>query len=120
MTTRRGAGRKTGKAVKGPVTCNVCGVDNPFGEFSCRECGLPLSESTLDLPGLASVESSNINAVGYNPVKQALYIRFNSGATYAYFDVPEHVHREFLAAESKGRFFANAVKDEYDYEKVLG
>ena len=52
---------------------------------------------------LVPVESSMIQAVGYDPETRILEIVFNSGQTYCYDDVPPEVHQELMAADSKGQ-----------------
>ena len=48
------------------------------------------------------VESSNILGVYYNINTAILYLQFKDGSVYEYYDVPEYVYNEFIAAESKG------------------
>lgn len=64
------------------------------------------------------VESSNIAAIAYIKEGKQLMVQFNNGAVYAYSDVPEDVYQEFQDATSKGRFFAEHIKDKYETEKV--
>ena len=61
------------------------------------------------------VDSSMIKSVAYDPSKQSLYVKFNSGRVYEYFSVPERVYIDLLNAESKGRFFRQEVQYVYDY-----
>ena len=63
------------------------------------------------------MESSNIDAIGYDPAKSELHVRFTSGATYAYSGVEQTVFNKFLAAGSPGGFFAAHVKNKYDTER---
>ena len=67
---------------------------------------------------MIEVESSNIAAVGYDEEVKKLLVRFKSGHEYAYDDVPESTFEAFLAAPSKGQFFAAAVRGVYAYEKL--
>ena len=65
---------------------------------------------------LVPVESSMIQAVGYDPKTHILEVVFNSGQTYCYEDVPPEVHQELMAAESKGRYMRAAIIGMYpDY-----
>lgn len=69
------------------------------------------------------VESSNIAAVGYNEVQQAMRVQFTSGDTYHYDNVPKDVFEAFHASKSKGRFFASEIRtkpDVYKARKVVG
>lgn len=47
-----------------------------------------------------------------------LTIIFNTGAIYAYYDVPKEVYDELLAAPSAGRYLNENVKGVYEYERV--
>jgi KTSC domain len=65
---------------------------------------------------LIPVESSMIQAVGYDPETRILEVVFNSGQTYCYEDVPPEVHQELMAADSKGQYMRAAIIDVYpDY-----
>jgi hypothetical protein len=64
------------------------------------------------------VASAAIRAIDYEPRAQRLRVTFVSGERYAYAQVPGEVHRAFLEAESKGRFFQAAIRDRYPYEKL--
>lgn len=64
------------------------------------------------------VQSEAIAEIAYDPAKARLFVRFNSGRAYAYKRVPPFVHRDFLAAESKGRFFQTRIRDRFPYERL--
>ena len=70
------------------------------------------------LPRLLPVESSSIDAVGYDPASRRLYVRFRSGYTYVYYAVAKPVFDDLLAADSKGRFLNQEIKDAYDYRRL--
>lgn len=59
------------------------------------------------------VDSSMIQAVGYDPETQILEVLFNSGQTYHYEGVPPKVHKELMEADSKGRYMRDAIIDMY-------
>jgi hypothetical protein len=63
------------------------------------------------------VDSSNIEAIGYNSDEQELYVQFLSGATYVYHGVPEHVYAEIMDAPSKGSYLNRVIKGVYEYAK---
>lgn len=65
-----------------------------------------------------SVKSSNIKAVGYDPKSKTLEVEFNSGSTYQYFEVPASIYNDFMDASSLGSFFAESIKNKFNYEKV--
>ncbi len=65
---------------------------------------------------LHKVESSMIQAFGYDAEEQSLLVIFNSGKTYRYFEVPPNVYEELLASDSKGSYMRDFVIDCYPYE----
>lgn len=64
------------------------------------------------------VSSSNILAVGYDPVLELLQVDFTSGSSYHYSNVPQNVYEELLGAGSVGSYFARRVKNVYPNAKV--
>ena len=64
---------------------------------------------------LIPVESSMIHAVGYDRKMRVLEVLFNSGRTYCYEGVPPKVHKELMAAKSKGSFMLAEIIDLYPY-----
>ena len=70
------------------------------------------------LPRLLPVESSSIEAVGYDPASKRLYVRFRSAYTYVYDEVAKAVFDDLLAADSKGRFLNQEIKGAYDYRRL--
>ncbi len=62
---------------------------------------------------LQSVESDVIHAIGYDPEIQLLEIIFNSGRIYQYREVPPQVYEQFMNAESKGRYFNENIRGEF-------
>ena len=65
------------------------------------------------------VDSSYIRSVRHNAFTQTLTIEFNNEDIYQYADVPRSVYRDFLKAESHGRFFHQKIKGaKYAYEKI--
>ncbi len=64
------------------------------------------------------VDSSNIEAIGYDPAARELHVRFLHGDTYAYHGVPEDVYDELMAAPSKGSYLNRVIKGNYGYSKM--
>lgn len=64
------------------------------------------------------VESAAIQAIDYDAERAKLLVRFQSGEAYVYVGVPGEVHRSFVDAESKGRFFQAEIRDQYPFNKV--
>lgn len=65
---------------------------------------------------MIKVESSNINAIGYEA--GMLFVRFNNGLVYAYSNVPQEVYDGLTAAESKGRYINESVKGKFNSCKL--
>lgn len=63
---------------------------------------------------LETVESDVIHAVGYDDPLNILEIIFNSGAIYQYRGVPREVYDQLMAAESKGRYFGENIRGEFE------
>ena len=68
---------------------------------------------------LVPVESSAIKAIGYRHYSHKLIIRFNSGDTYAYADVPLSVYKGLSNARSLGAFYVKNIKEVYGPGKKL-
>ena len=64
---------------------------------------------------LETVDSEVIHAVGYDPEISLLEIVFNDGRIYQYRGVPREVFDGLKKAESKGRYFQDNIRDEFDY-----
>jgi hypothetical protein len=63
------------------------------------------------------LDSKAIAAVRYDEKKRTLDVAFRGGDAYRYMHVPEFVYRGLLKAESAGAFW-NAIKDQFEYEKL--
>ena len=65
------------------------------------------------------VRSSNLKSVGYDPEAKTLEIEFLNGGLYKYFNVPENIYNELMAASSHGSYFDQYVKKGgYRYSKL--
>jgi hypothetical protein len=64
------------------------------------------------------VESSAFQAAAYAERQAWLYLLFRSGEVYRYFDVPRWQYQEFLAADSKGRYFGRHIRGRFRYERT--
>ena len=70
------------------------------------------------MPRMHFVESSNVEAIGYDLETHELHVRFlNSGATYVYYAVEEWIFHDFMQANSKGKYLNTNIKNSYQYEK---
>lgn len=71
------------------------------------------------MPEMEFIDSSNIEAIGYDSDNQELHVRFlKSGETYVYYGVDEWVFQEFMQADSKGIYLNNNIKERYQYGKL--
>lgn len=70
----------------------------------------------MSLPQMQPVTSSNIAAIGHDG--NDLYVRFASGKTYRYADVPAGDHDAFINADSHGKHFVEHIKNNYDGVQV--
>jgi hypothetical protein len=72
---------------------------------------------------LVSVESSNVDAIGYDAERKVLIVRFKgtflgNGAIYEYEEVSADKHSRLMAADSKGGFLNREIKGSHSYRKV--
>jgi hypothetical protein len=61
-------------------------------------------------PEMQAVESSSIEAVGYDSKDREIYIRFLNGATYAYGESDQSTFEELLSASSIGSYVNRVIK----------
>ena len=64
---------------------------------------------------MPQVSSSVIKYVDYNSLTKILTIRFVSGNTYKYRNVPESIYVGLLNSSSKGSYFNRYIKDCYSH-----
>ena len=62
--------------------------------------------------------STVIRRFEYDPPDRRLRVTFTSGVVYDYFEVPPELPEAWRAAFSKGTFFADHVRDRFDYRLV--
>jgi hypothetical protein len=62
--------------------------------------------------------SSVIRRFDYDEPRRRLRIEFTSGDIYAYLEVPPIEAEGLGAAASKGRFFADRIRDRFAFERV--
>ncbi len=64
------------------------------------------------------VDSSNIEAIGYDAGNMELHIRFIKSSTYVIRGVPQDVYDGLMNADSKGSYYNRFIKKNYlDYSK---
>jgi hypothetical protein len=64
------------------------------------------------------LESKMFTSVAYDAEKRLLYLRFQSGDIYQYFEFPNNDYQQFLNAESKGRYFLSNIRNCFRYERL--
>lgn len=66
------------------------------------------------MPDMEYVDSSNLEAIGYDDATNELHVRFKSKAeTYVYPGVPRQVFEELQVADSKGAYFSQNIRPVY-------
>lgn len=71
------------------------------------------------MPDMIFVDSSNIEAIGYESSTRELHVRFSkTGETYVYYEVEEWVFEEFQRADSKGVFLNGSIKPKYSFARL--
>ncbi len=70
------------------------------------------------MPEMIFVDSSNIEAIGYDTGALELHVRFlRSGETYVYYGVEAWRHQELMQADSKGVYVNANIKPNYQCAK---
>jgi hypothetical protein len=62
------------------------------------------------MPDMTFVDSSTIEAIGYDSESRELHIQFVGSGLYVYLDVDQETYDGLLAADSKGGFFNREVR----------
>ena len=65
-------------------------------------------------PEMEYVDSSNVEAIGYDAELRELHVAFSGGKVYIYADVSEESFRELLSADSKGSYLNREIKPNYE------
>ena len=69
------------------------------------------------MPEMIYVDSSNVQAIGYEEEARELHVQFVSGGYYIYHDVPRQIFDGLLNAPSKGSFLNREIKGVYQFTK---
>lgn len=64
------------------------------------------------------IDSSTLQTVGYEVASGILEVEFKNGKLYQYYEVPELVYRQLLAADSAGRFLNTRIKPMYSFAQI--
>lgn len=84
---------------------------------------LPLSRISYDHVNFIAVDSSNIQAIGYDKAFSRLFVKFLDGSIYAYDRVELAVWEGFQRADSKGGYLFRVIRNKgtdslYAYHKL--
>jgi hypothetical protein len=60
-----------------------------------------------------SLDSSFITDVAYNENLEMFELKMKSGHEYSYSGIPKGVYDDFMASDSKGKFFNSVIKPVY-------
>jgi KTSC domain len=65
------------------------------------------------------IDSTLIRSVGYDFANSILDVELlPGGRVYRYFDVPLSIYNELMAADSKGSYFNESIRDLYPFEDL--
>jgi len=65
-----------------------------------------------------AVESTTLKTVAYDHTHRVLCLEFRSRVIYSYFGVPQSVHRDLMAADSKGSYFNRNIRGRFPYRRL--
>ncbi len=66
------------------------------------------------------VESSVLEAMGYDETREILQLEFRSHAVYRYFGVSSLVYESLVAASSRGSYFNEAIRGHFPHALISG
>jgi hypothetical protein len=67
---------------------------------------------------VTAVESTTLATIVYDELRELLRLEFCSQAIYLYWGVPPIVHQGLLDASSKGRYFNQAIRGRFPFQRV--
>jgi hypothetical protein len=70
---------------------------------------------TLSAPVTAHLDSTLLTSATYQVGEAQLLLEFCNGAIYLYFEVPEASYQSLLAADSKGAYFNQHIRNHFHY-----
>lgn len=73
----------------------------------------------MKIPAMIKVTSSNISRIGYSEKKKELFVKFNNGSLYEYYNVPKVLFTDMIRAKSKGKFFNRKIKNRFSYQRIF-
>jgi hypothetical protein len=69
------------------------------------------------MPDMIFVDSSNVQAIGYDGAAEDLHVQFVDRGYYIYHQVPQNIFDALMAAPSKGSFLNREVRGIYQFTK---
>lgn len=73
---------------------------------------------TVAKPVLTPVKSSNLKAIAYDAGARDLFVLFNTNHLYKYMLVAPEIFGALVSAQSKGKFFAQNIRNVFAYQKI--
>src|ERR1039458_501934 len=67
---------------------------------------------------LVKVKSTNLSAIGYDRPSRTMRILFLEGSAYDFEGIPAKLYNQLMEADSKGTFFQECIKGQYNFRKV--
>jgi len=65
-----------------------------------------------------AVDSTMLRTIGYDAERQLLQIEFQNHSIYQYFNVPEAAYEALIQSPSKGTYFNQCIRPEFDFAQV--
>lgn len=83
-------------------------------------CNTDLATLPADSKAIAMlpVNSSLAQAIGYDPDRKLLQVKFKRGSVYQYSDVDAETWDELCETDSLGRYYNTEIKGYYDCQRV--
>jgi hypothetical protein len=72
----------------------------------------------MSYPEMTPVDSTNVEALGYDAKNEQLYVQFLNGGLYLYTGVDQQSYDELREAPSIGSHFNREIKPNFQHEKV--
>ena len=63
-------------------------------------------------------DSSFIINVSWDENSDSLYIKFNSGTTWVYYDVSQEVYNRLIKSVSVGEYFNKNIRNKYSCQRI--
>jgi hypothetical protein len=93
------------------------GLDRAKAEIALKQAAEKAVHGTREERS-GRVISSVVASIAYDEMSRDLEIRFVTGRTYRYLNVPPDVHEGLQSAPSKGTFFNAEIKDKYKFRDM--